>query len=445
MLKLDSSENSSPKECQDLCLQLDKLALKSDSNDDENASNFTSLPLEILYNIFESCPLREQLVLAKLQDYEISEFCYLCGRAVERARFSTYFNMDLLKHIEWSGIRTNPMENLKYFINDNFKQNVKYFKNLQELEVQGKFLQDQTIKELSINCKKLKTLRLLDGDNRWLWGEHLQDLQSIENLELKSCRNLDPNHLIAVSEKRHLKSLNIVECEHLKDIPQMLKLCNYWLNLETLRLTAFSQDNKFIKAILNLPKLKILQFYWINFMPLNFEETFFLELSLHKTKSLQLKNLKFENDRYYIEDESLQQWSDEQYAIMRENVCINGQSWQWSSEIFDKISLNFENFKNLLTLSFHYCRLLDYEQMKCLSLINDKLELIKVLGCPKKEDVLFKKQWLQEQVSAKCHLSFESLLPLAEVLNLYEEANSRQFSSFYRREPVLRSIECQFN
>lgn len=436
-----------PSECRDLCEKADEL-LKLQIEIQNSCNYFTILPLEILYKICESLSLRDRLVLAKvckifrqiirqilqrkfkffnynylkfkyslqLQDYEISELCYLCGRSVEKARFSTYFNMDLLKQIEWSGIRTNPMENLKYFINDNFKQNVKYFKNLQELEVQGKFLQDQTLLELAKNCKKLKTLRLLDGDNRWLWGEYLQDLEGIENLELKSCRNLDPNHLMAASQRRQLKSLNIVECEHLKDITKIVKLCDHWQYLETLRLTAFSQDPKLLKAIINLPALKCLQFYWINFMPLNFEENFFLELSLNETKSLLLKHLKFENDRYYLEDESLQEWSDEKYAIMRENVCINGQTWQWPSEIFDKISLSFEHFQNLLTLNFNYCRLLDYEQMKHLGLISRNLELIKVHGCPKKEDVNFKKQWLQELLSAKCQLSFESFLSLKEVM-----------------------------
>lgn len=324
--------------------------------------------------------------------------------------------MDLLKHIEWSGIRTNPLENLKYFINDNFRQNVKYFKNLQELEVQGKFLQDLAIKQLAKSCKKLKILRLLDGDNRWLWGEHLQDMESIEILELKSCRNLDPNHMLAVSKKRQLKSLNIVECEHLQDIPKMLQLCEHWKYLEILRLTAFTQDPKLLKAIINLPSLKTLQFFWINFMPLNFEENFFAELSSNEMKSLLLKKIKFENDRYYIEDESLQKWTPEKYAAMRENVCINGQSWQWSSEIFDKISINFEKFKNLKVLHFLYCRLLDYEQIKHLSLINEKLELIKIYGCPKKEDEQFRKMWLEEQVSAKCQLSFDSCLSVGEVM-----------------------------
>lgn len=352
----------------------------------------------------------------RLENYEISELCYLCGKAVERLRFSTFFNMDLLKHIEWSGIRTNPMENLKYFINDNFKQNVKYFKNLKELEVQGKFLQDQTVLELAKHCKKLKMVRLLDGDNRWLWGEHLQDLEAIEKLELKSCRNLDPNHLLALSQRRQLKSLNIVECEHLKDIPKIIKLCDHWQNLETLRLTAFTQDRQFIKAIISLPALTTLQFYWINFMPLDFEETLFAELSSSSTKCKQLKHIKFENDRYYIEDESLMQWTAETYAIMRENVCINGQSWQWSSDLFNKISKSFENFHNLATLTFCYCRLLDYEQMKQIRLINEKLELIKIFGCPRKGDEVFQKHWLQEDVStSKCLLSFESLLSLQTV------------------------------
>ncbi|KAM7352063.1 uncharacterized protein ACRADG_004708 isoform 1-T2 [Cochliomyia hominivorax] len=479
MLKLEDQEKSpsSSQDCEDLCENLNKLDLNTKSPDTESSLSFTTLPLEILYRIFESCHLSDQLILAKvcklfrqiirdilqrkskffnynyitfkykqqLQDYEISELCYLCGRAVERARFSTFFNMDLLKHIEWSGVRTNPLENLKYFINNNFKQNVKYFKNLLELEVQGKFLQDQAILEMAKNCKKLKTLKLLDGDNRWLWGEHLQDLESIENLELKSCRNLDPNHMLAVSQKRQLKSLNIVECEHLQDIPKMLKLCDHWQYLESLRLTAFSQDRNLLNAIINLPALKTLQFFWINFMPLDFEENFFLELSSNTKKSLSLKHLKFENDRYYIEDESLQKWTPEKYAAMRENVCINGQSWQWSAEIFDKISKNFEYFKNLQTVTLFYCRLLDYEQIKHLSLINEQLELIKIYGCPQEKDEQFKKLWQEEGVSARCRVDFESCLTLKEVMDLNREAISRQYSSFYRREPVLRSIECQFS
>ena len=419
---------------------------------EESFNYFDVLPLEIQYRIFELAPLKVQLVVAKvcktfrqiirdicerkykvfnynyltfkyswqLQDYEISELCYLCGRVVERLRFSTYFNMDLLKHIEWSGVRTNPMENLKFFINNNFKGNVKYFKNLQEVEVQGKFLQDQTILELAKNCKKLKTLRLLDGDNRWLWGEHLMDLEAIENLELKSCRNLDPNYLLSTSQKRCLKTLNIVECEYLKDIPKMLTLCQHWQNLETLKLTAFTQDQKFLQAIISLPQLKLLQFYWINFMPLNFEENFFVELKNHTTKAHSLNFIKFENDRYYLEDESLQQWTPEKYAIMRENVCINGQAWQWSQEVFDKILSCFKEFINLHTLTFQYCRLLDYNQLQQLGLSLNNLKLIKFDGCPQPEDKLFEKDWLsvenKQDFVKKCQLSFESFLTLKEVM-----------------------------
>lgn len=434
---------------ENLCQKVENLELITT---DESLNYFDVLPLEIQYRIFELMPLKDQLLAAKvckafrqiirdicerkykvfnynyltfkyswlLQDYEISELCYLCGRVVERLRFSTYFNMDLLKHIEWSGVRTNPMENLKFFINNNFKRNVKYFKHLQEVEVQGKFLQDQTIMELAKHCKKLKTLRLLDGDNRWLWGEHLMDLESIENLELKSCRNLDPNHLLATSQKRQLKSLNIVECEYLKDIPKVINLCQYWQNLETLRLTAFTQDQKFLSSIISLPHLKLLQFYWINFMPLNFEENFFAELKNHKNKALLLNCLKFENDRYYLEDESLQQWTPEKYAIMRENVCINGQAWQWSNEDFDKILTCFKEFKNLHTLTFQYCRLLDYNQLQQLGLSLSNLKFISIYGCPKAEDKLFEKEWLlkenQQDFTPKCQLSFDSFLTLKEVL-----------------------------
>lgn len=404
--------------------------------------------MEILYKIFDICDLKDLLNLSKvcrqfrqiisqilqqryryfiynyltfkftqnLNDQEISELCYLSGSTVERLRFSTYFNMDLLKHIEWK-MGCNPMENLKFFINDNFKQNLKYFPSLKELEVQGKFIQDQTIMELAKRCKELHSIRLLDGDNRWLWGEYLADLENIENLELKCCRNLDPNHLLALVQKRRIKSLNIVECEHLKDIPKMQNLCKNLTNLHTLRLTAFTQDPKFLKAILNLPALKCLQFFWINFMPLNFEENFFTELAQNPDKAQSLSHLKFENDRYYIEDETLQQWTDEKYAIMRENVCINGQAWQWSDEVFEKISQTLEHFTNLVSLKFHYCRLLNYDQLEKLPELLMGLKEIHIYGCPRKDDAQFKSHWLEEtKIRSDCHLRFESFLSLKEAL-----------------------------
>lgn len=326
--------------------------------------------------------------------------------------------MDLLEHIEWK-MGCNPMENLKFFINDNFKQNLIYFPNLKELEVQGKFLQDQTIMELAKRCRQLKTVRLLDGDNRWLWGEHLVDLENIENLELKCCRNLDPNHLLALTEKRQVKSLNIVECEHLKDIPKMQNLCRNLEYLHTLRHTAFTQDPKFLRAVLDMPSLRCLQFFWINFMPLSFEENLFEELAQNKEKSTKLSSVKFENDRYYIEDESLQQWTDEKYAIMRENVCINGQAWQWSEEVFEKISQSLQNFKNLSTLNFQYCRLLNYEQLEKLPQVLENLKNIKIYGCPRKEDSQFYKQWLENSgIRSECQLKFESFLSL-QVATVY--------------------------
>ncbi|XP_073823952.1 uncharacterized protein [Musca autumnalis] len=453
-------------ECEDLTSTLETLSFDS----------FSSLPLEIVYKIFDICELKDLLILAKvckqfrqiisqilqqryryfiynyltfkfsqnLNDEEISELCNLSGSSVERLRFSTYFNMDLLKHIEWK-MGCNPMENLKFFINDNFKQNLKYFPMLKELEVQGKFLQDQTILELAKRCKALQSIRLMDGDNRWLWGEYLADLENIENLELKCCRNLDPNHLLSLAQKRHLKSLNIVECEHLKDIPKMQNLCKNLLNLHTLRLTAFTQDPTFLKAILRLPALKCLQFFWINFMPLNFEENLFFELSQNQDKAKTLSYLKFENDRYYIEDESLQQWTDEKYAIMRENVCINGQAWQWSEEVFEKISQTMEHFTTLATLNFHYCRLLSYDQLEKLPQLVGNLKEILIYGCPRKDDLQFHKQWQEDaKIRADCHLKFDSFLSLKEAVSLQDEASSRQFSSYYRREPVMRSIECKF-
>uniref|UniRef100_A0A1I8Q6P4 F-box domain-containing protein n=2 Tax=Stomoxys calcitrans TaxID=35570 RepID=A0A1I8Q6P4_STOCA len=440
----------------------------------ENLSLYTltTLPMEILFHIFELCDLKDLLRLAKvcqhfrniiseilqqryrnfiynyltfkfsqnLEDADISDICLLCGPKVEKLRFSTYFNMDLLKHIEWK-MGCNPMENLKFFINDNFKRNLQYFPMLQELEVQGKFLQDQTILELAKSCRGLKTIRLLDGDNRFLWGEHLADLESIENLELKCCRNLDPNHLLVLTQKRAVKSLNIMECEHMKDIPKMINLCKYLTQLHTLRLTAFTQDQTLLKAILELPRLKCLQFFWINFMPLSFEENFFLELAHNSEKSSQLSALKFENDRYYIEDESLQQWTPEKYAIMRENVCINGQAWLWTEEVFNKISQNMENFPNLQQLNFHYCRLLNYEQLEILPTLLKNLKEILICGCPRREDLQFHQQW---QENMKCQLKFESFLSLKEAISLQDDASARQFSSYYRREPVMRSIECRF-
>ncbi|XP_075149448.1 uncharacterized protein LOC142223445 [Haematobia irritans] len=441
-------------------------------SDNLSSYTFTSLPLEILFNIFEISNLKDLLSLAKvcqqfrdiiseilqqkyrqfvynyltfkfsqnLDDGEISELCLLSGPSVEKLRFSTYFNMDLLKHIEWK-MGSNPMENLKFFINDNFKRNLKYFPNLQELEVQGKFLQDQTVMELAKSCKELRTIRLLDGDNRYLWGEYLPELEHIENLELKCCRNLDPNHLLALTQKRPVKLLNIMECEHMKDIPKMINLCKYLSQLHTLRLTAFTQDPSLLKAILELPLLKCLQFFWINFMPLTFEENFFLELARNTEKSSQLSSMKFENDRYYIEDESLQQWTPEKYAIMRENVCINGQAWQWSEDVFTKIAQTFENFSNLENLHFHYCRLLNYDQLEQLPMLLKNLKIIQISGCPRREDLLFHQQWLEQN---ECQLKFESFLSLREAISLQDDASSRQFSSYYRREPVMRSIECRF-
>uniref|UniRef100_A0A1B0BIX8 Reelin domain-containing protein n=1 Tax=Glossina palpalis gambiensis TaxID=67801 RepID=A0A1B0BIX8_9MUSC len=443
-----------------LCLSPDQLKddfknIKIHPNRNQSQSlstepfHFQDMPLDILYNIFQLCGIKEQLNLArtcqqfyeavkgiwckkyryfiynyldfkysmKLDDKMVKDLCILCGRHVKELRFSSYFNMDLLKEIEWK-MGGNPMENLKYFINHNFAENVKHFENLQILRVQGKFLQDKVIRELSKFCKQLKTIELLDGDSRWLTGQHLWQLENLQNLQIKSCRNLEMDNLLLCSKHCHLEQLNIVECDLLKSVPKMLDLSANLQHLKYLNLTAFTSDSKLLKAILNLPQLERLKFYWINFMPLQFEENYFAELEANHQKRSHLTELTFENDRFYIEDESLQQWTPHSYATMRENVCINGQEWQWSDEMFQKFCKQLQKFKNLHDIQLNYCRLFNYDQLKKLPLVSSSICKITIKGCLQREDQQYLKEWFLslDNKTHKCQLRFDSFLSYAEVM-----------------------------
>lgn len=334
---------------------------------------------------------------------------------MERLRFNATLNRDLIEYIEWSGISSIPLEDYKNLINNNLKQNLKYFTNLLELEVVGNLLQDEIILELSKSCRQFKTLKFLDKDNFDFKGKYLAKIKTIENLELKSCGNLD-FRLFKVSKKRKLRCLNIMDCERLQDINKIMNLSKRWKYLETLRLTAFSAYPKLLKSLLNLPCLKTLQFFALNVMPPNFEENFFQQLKANKTKSLLLKNIKFENDIYNMDYETLENLSCKKYAEKRESICLYSPPRQWSKEMFVMFAKDFEIFKNLKTLELKYCRLLNYQQLKRLCIINQKLQLIKIYGCAMEVDDLLKKCWQEDEFTARCQLNFESQLTWQEIM-----------------------------
>ncbi|XP_065368896.1 uncharacterized protein LOC135961329 [Calliphora vicina] len=408
----------------------------------DSTDYFSKLPEEIVCEIFNLIDLQNQLVLAKvskyfrqviegiykrkfnflyydywtfksslkLQDWQITEFCKLCNGSVERINLVTPFVTPFFC--------TSKEEEMKYLqIQQDFRHNLQCFNNLRELEIEGNTFIDETVLDLAKYCKGLKSISFKGVDSDGFYGKHLHQLESIENMGLKCCRNLDPNHLLAVSQKNHLKSLNVVYCYNVYNIPTFLKLCNHWLYLETLILFAFTSDNQCIAAIINLPSLKTLQFYWQKFMwnkaSSCFEETFFLALKKHHDKAFKLKHIKFSYERYIMDLETVYQPLER--ARKKEELCAQVQSWTWPKNAATNICSTFAEFKNLHTINFHYCRPLDNDQLIYLAKENDSLNLIKIEGCPKVEDGEFKKQWANLKSIQKCQLKLESILPLADV------------------------------
>ncbi|XP_023297465.2 uncharacterized protein LOC111680077 [Lucilia cuprina] len=430
-------------------------------NDSEDLNYFKILPVEILHKIFNLCELRDQLILAKvskhcrdiiaaiyktkykfmycnyfkdyskLKDQELIEFFRLCGDFVECLHLVTHFSS------RFCGEDPKIYENYLHF-HKLFTHCIRYFKNLCELKIYGNAFPDSTILELAKHCKKLKSITFTTMENGLFQGKHLHQLEAIENLNLKFCHRLDPKHLLAVSQKRHLKMLNLLGCYRLSEMSPILQLCNHWRYLETLVLFAITSDKQFLKAIIDLPSLKSLQFNWVDISPvrpvLNFEENFFLTLSEHQYKSEKLKYIKFTNEQTYSHC-MIEKCSQKEYAKMKESLHARLPFEHWSMEKFNLISLTLKSFKNLHTINFHYWRPLSNEQLINLVKMNSNLQFIKIDGCPEAGDIDLKNQWMDP----KCKLQLESILTLDEVKNIYDNVVKR--TDHAGRE---RSICCHF-
>ncbi|XP_065369839.1 uncharacterized protein LOC135962039 [Calliphora vicina] len=428
---------------------------------------FSTLPEEIVRKIFNLIDLQNQLVLAKvskyfrqviediykrkfnimyydywtfksslkLQDWQITELCRLCNGSVERINLVTFF------FSRFYGI--SQEEEMKYLqFQKDFRHNLQYFNNLRELEIEGNTFLDETVLDLAKYCKGLKSISFKGVDIDGFLGKHLHQLENIENMGLKYCSNLDPNHLLAVSQKNLLKSLNIVYCSDVYNIPTFLKLCNHWLYLESLILLAFTSDTQGIQAIINLPSLKTLQFYWNKLMwnkasPC-FEETFFLALKKHHEKALKLKHIQFSCDSYIMDFKKICQPLEQ--ARKKEELCAQMQSWKWPKKASKKICSAFAEFKNLHTINFHYCRPLDNDQLIYVAKENASLRQIKIEGCLKVKDGDFKKRWANLKSVQKCQLELESILPLADVKKIYDNVGSNIENEF----SIARIISCHF-
>ncbi|XP_037825433.1 uncharacterized protein LOC119613482 [Lucilia sericata] len=429
--------------------------------DNEHFNYLKILPVEILHKIFNLCELRDQLILAKvskqcreviaaiyktkykfmncnylknyckLKDQQLIELFRLCGDFVECLHLVTHFSS------RFCGESPEIYEKYLHF-HKLFTHCIQYFKNLRVLKIYGNAFPDSTILELAKHCMKLKSISFTTIENNMFQGKHLHQLEAIENLNLKYCHRLDTNNLLAVSQKRHLKSLNLLGCYQFYAIPPILELCNHWHYLETLVLFANTSDKQFLKAIIDLPSLKSLQFNWVDIGPamavLNFEENLFLTLSEHQYKSEKLKYIKFTNEQFYLHG-MIEKSSQKEYAIMKESLHARLPFRHWSMEKFDLISLAFKSFKNLHTINFHYWRPLTNEQLINFVKINSNLQFIKIEGCPEAGDNDFKNQWM----NPKCQLQLQSILTLDEVKKIYDDVVKRTDNA--RRE---RSICCQF-
>lgn len=405
----------------------------------ESPGTILMLPPECLETIIKMCPLKDQIQLAKVcqqfyhilqriwsiryysftysilelkykQDWnelEIRDACMLFGRHVRILCFCTMFRSDMLVEIQrYDG--WNPIERLKRYLNLNFISNLKYFENVEEFEIRGKLINDFVIEALAYKCKHLRSVKFLNGTTQSCVGSFLHKLTNLHTLEIPASRNIGPASLMLCSEKNPLRYLNIVECKLLEDVPIMISLCHYWRNITTLRLTAFSSSYEYIAAIFNLNTLKDLQMYWTKNPFEDFVESFLHQLQLHDEKCMKLQLISFETDRYNIEDTSNVDWTPFTYARMRELVCINGTPWVWSPEFLALLTPYFRSFANLKELHFVYARLLPYELLKQIPVINRNIQLILVQGCPYKCDQLFAREW--ERIFPKCHLRFQSVL-----------------------------------
>lgn len=410
----------------------------------ENFNYFQWLPIECVEVIIKFCPLKDQIQLAKVcqqfyhllqrlwskkytsftysilelkyqqhwNEIDIRDACILLGKYVRVLRFCTLFRSDMLIEIQkfdgW-----NPIERLKKYLNLNFISNLKYFENVEELEIQGKMITDFVIEALAYKCKRLKSVRFLNGTTQSCSGTFLHRLTNIQKLEMPASRNIGPASLMLCCEKNSLRYLNITECKLLEDVPIMVSLCHYWSHLTTLKLTAFSSNGEYLRAILNLSTLQDLQMYWTRNLFDDFVRSLLEEIHFHKDKCKRLQTLAFECDRYSIEDPSTLEWTRNSYAKMRELVWINSFPWIWTREYFTFLTPYLKSYINLTKIYLIYARIMSNELLYQIPVINSNVQLIQIEGCARQSDATFLKEW--DQTYDKCRLKFKSFLNANQV------------------------------
>ncbi|XP_036321756.1 uncharacterized protein LOC118735872 [Rhagoletis pomonella] len=425
------------------------------------------LNTDCLRIVFEQCSLKCQLALAKvchyfhkvivdiwrqryatllfslyhfkvvheLNDNELWDFCLLVGPHVHRLIFNSVLFFPVIQRFiaDQPG---NMMQNAKRYMNIILCRHLVHFAPLQSFEVQGKFLAEYTVRELARYCPQLRALQLLDAGTRWLLGKHFHLLRRVELLNLHDCENLRRRLMRKTCHALQLKSLNLVECKELLHPPTIWQLCMHFQMLQQLHLTALA-DTPLLAAILELPKLKELKFYWLNDF-VEFVKSLFTELSLRRRESL--CTLHCANESIFLENASQRVWRAGEYAAMRELATINGRPWQWQ-ECFDEWLKLLGDCTSLESLTYEYCRVFSYEQILALPKMGSHLKLIRLIGCRDECDEKLIRSWMQQQ-NQGCRLCIEGELPWGTVQRLRDRV--MPFRRENNHQPIYRSIECHF-
>uniref|UniRef100_A0A0A1XGD8 Leucine--tRNA ligase n=1 Tax=Zeugodacus cucurbitae TaxID=28588 RepID=A0A0A1XGD8_ZEUCU len=417
---------------------------------------------DCLQYVFEKCSLGDQITFAKvcrkfhkviidifskkfdaillshptfttdlaLTDQDIWDFSILCGPYVRTIEFSTLFALNFIKEVIQSKT-DNLIEKCRKQINIWFCRHLIHFPHVRQVEVLGFFFLDFTARQLARYCPQLRQFQILDINTRSLSGKNFHLFRHLEVLELPLCTSLEPKYMLKICKKLKLKELYIVENRRLMYAPILKQMFALQFSSLTILWISALADQRVVSAILELPHLEKLKFYWIdNYV--SFEKVLFKELLRLRQNSLFAMG--WESEPPFLMNESFVNWDPYEYELRREEVSINGCAWKCFADYPEWINL-LTGCTKLETMSFLYSRILTKEQILALPRMCKTLENVQIVGSRQEFDDDVLKEW-KEQTRPSCQLCIEGIN--------WCEVKALENKEHAERDRLYRSIQCNF-
>ncbi|XP_053959729.1 uncharacterized protein LOC128864199 [Anastrepha ludens] len=433
---------------------------------DPNLPSIASLNIYCLRSIFELCSLKSQIALTKVCDYfckaivciwqrryanlhfsfqhfkctyglddkELWDFCMLIGPYVHRMKFNTVIIAPVAQPCPVK--RENLMRAIKRPINGALCRHLVHFAHLHDFEVQGKYLDEYTVRELARYCPQLRKLRLLDPGSRWLFGKNIHLLRNLVSLSVQNCDRFRRESMLYICRELQLKELNFVGCKKLQHAHTIQRMCLHLQSVQRLHLTAIA-DSVMLTTILTLPTLKRLKFYWLN-DDIGFQRMLFKKLLELRRDTLCC--LRFSNEPILLEYASQTNWLKERYASLREFVTVNALPWKWKECFAEWLQLLCGS-TSLKAITCEYCRVFSSKQILQTPSFCKRLKVIRLIGCRELADERLLQSWSRKSRFG-CQLLIEGDLPWTIVQRMRNEITLRHKK--FEPQPITRCIECHF-